>query len=262
MRMFVSLAVIGVLLCGNTTSAATVTYSQSPTYQHLATMMGQYWDAPSVLDLLTPGYISVGRGRHGMPGSSAWRGSMRSLLAFDLTGIPDASTIDAVTLQMTIYGYEDAGSTPPLIEVHEIAASTTMVESEVSWPNVRAATPWATAGGDYLSAVLSSASGDASPSPGEVVSFSSTPSFALAAQGASNAGSPLELILLSPDAEADTGTQQRWHHFADDIHSNASWRPRLTVEYTVIPEPSTLVVCSSLTLCGIVIGWRRRRKAA
>ena len=238
-----SVVIEGVEQEGQTLLAASVVeYSESDSYEHLGTMIGQNWTDPVIPGLHASGtYISAGRGRHADPPQSGRFGAIRSVLAFDLTGIPDGSTLDSLSLQMTIVGYEDSGSTPPVVALHEISGSATMVDGEVTWANARTGVPWSAPGGDYLSTVLSSGSADASPSPGEVVTFSSTLSFVSAAQRALDAGSPLELILLSQGAEDDTGSQQRWTHFASDDHSNPSWRPKLTVEYE---SPPHIVVIS------------------
>ena len=110
--------------------------------------------------------------------------------------------------------------------------------------------------------MLASAVGTASPSLGDTLSFGSSTGFISAAQGALDSSSPLELILLSPTAEA--ASSQHQYRFASDDYATQSYRPKLSVAYstTVIPEPSSVVSWIGLSLCGLFFTWRRRRRVA
>ena len=106
-----------------------VTYSQSPAYDHLGNGIWQNDPNMGYYTLGVDPLIRVGRARHN-PFAGSLLGNVRGLLAFDLTGIPAGATIDSVSLTMTINNYSNVGTTPPIIELHEIAGSTTMLENE------------------------------------------------------------------------------------------------------------------------------------
>jgi hypothetical protein len=135
-----------------------------------------------------------------------------------------------------------------------------MVENQVTYTSWKTGTAWTTAGGDFSAAVLSSAGvvdsdGQNDFDNGEKATFTSTAAFVTAAQNAFDAGLPLELILLSPMAEA--ATSSNFARFGSDDATTAGNRPLLSVTYSVTPEPGSVglaILAGTGALC------RRRRR--
>ena len=191
---------------------------------------------------------------------------LRTVLGFDLTGIPGSQIITNVTLQMHVDSF-GGGNSPVVVEIHEATNSVAMTEgvgnsggggsldpNNVSWNNITSGTPWSTPGGDYSPLVLSAVS-VTSADGGQFFTFTTSSAFIAAANNAYFNNQPLELVLLAPASENFFGGFIRWD--SDDA-ATASFRPLLTVDYTLIPEPSTVLL---LALGGLVM-WRRRKQTA
>ena len=216
----------------------------------------QNWDQMPDANSGAETVIRVGRATAG-PGSNA----MRGLLAFDLDGLQGAN-IEAVTLTMTIADTGDGA--PGAVELHEVTAALPMTEGTgtitvtgdgVTWNTIDGTNAWATAGGDFSSTVLSSVPGaGSSGASGDMHVYGSSDAFVAATQAAVDAGSALELILISPSSEAG-GAQAFWRYASDD-HATAGYRPMLEIYYT-IPEPGS---CLLLVLGGVALLAIRRRK--
>lgn len=188
-------------------------------------------------------------------------GNIRTVLGFDLSAIPAGSQITAVSLLMTV---NNTGSGSPAglgtIEVHEVVPNNTavnnMVENQVSWAAWQTGSNWTTPGGDFGPTLTSGSVVDTGTigtfTNGEQASFASTAAFVTAAQNALNAGLPLELILLSPTAEAAAGSN--FARFGSDGATTAGNRPLLSIEY--VPEPGA----SALLLVAAGAFLRRRRE--
>jgi hypothetical protein len=174
----------------------------------------------------------------------------RSYLGFDLTGIPMGAFITNVTLALTIVDSGGPFNTGTrAIELHEITAAGPINES-LTWNGYDGVNNWVTPGGDFAAAVLSSRSDNISSG---VQTWLSTPAFVAAAQSALSGDGRLEMILLSPTAEAETFSYRGWAQNEDGTVAN---RPLLSVEYTLVPEPT------SAALLGLGALLLLRRKAA
>jgi hypothetical protein len=68
------------------------------------------------------------------------------------------------------------------------------------------------------------------------------------------------LLILSAAAEANGGNIQNFFMFASDDHPDVSLRPQLTVEFTLVPEPSGLVTVALGVATAIAAGGFRRRR--
>jgi hypothetical protein len=229
-------------------SAATISFQQgvspSSSYSHLGQDFRGKDNQVNTGNVMSVGYQSGGVLQ------------IRGILGFDLSAIPAGATIDSITLVMTV-AETGAGSVTNLgsIELREVipngTAANNMVEGQTNWTFWKTDTAWTTPGGDFGN-ILASAPVD-SFTNGQTVIFSSSLLIA-AAQASFNAGSPLELILIAPTAEAGSGTHLV--RFGSDDNANTSYRPLLTVDYT-IPEPSS---AGLLSLAVVGIFARRKRR--
>lgn len=178
---------------------------------------------------------------------------MRAIFSWDLSeGFGPGLTFEDISLTLTV----GSGSSNAIImDIFELTpggnVNNTFLESEATWNNYAAGTPWNTAGGDFGSTVLSSANSSGRTSTGDKVTFASTPDFVAAAQSAYDDGRMFQFIIVS-----QTETSANLMRF-DDNTSSAANRPLLTV--TAIPEPSTYAAIFALSALGLVI--LRRRKA-
>ena len=141
----------------------------------------------------------------------------RSLLRFDLSGVPAGATITSAVLTLTatdLFG----GNPGEAMSVYRLTQLWT--EGGVTWNRYDGVTPWATAGGDFDGTVW--ASSTANPGSGQPVLWDIT---ALAQTWASNTFANHGLILIN------AGTLNGLH-FASKENGNASYRPYLALSYT------------------------------
>ncbi len=186
---------------------------------------------------------------------------LRSALSFDLAALPDLTQIDSVTLTVRAdRDHADSTSGNYGLDLQELTRS--FVESEVTWASYSMGNNWTTPGGDFNSTVLSHV--DANPysfvTDGPSYTFSSGAAFVQAAQDAYDNDESLDLILRSLGAEGLATYVQANFYVRSDEYATASNRPKLTVNYSIIPEPSTLVLLGIGSLVALAVGIRRRRR--
>jgi hypothetical protein len=191
-----------------------------------------------------------------VPGPTAFR----SLEAFPLTGIPAGSTINSVTLTLTIRGnpVSNVLNNTYTYNLHELVGSAT--EAGATWNNRDTTGPvaWTTPGGDYFPTVLSSF--DANPSvqvAGNTFVFSSSAAFVAAAQAALDGSGTLYMLAIAPVSEVASGETRI--NFASDDFATVAFRPLLTVDYTPIPEPSAILLFG-VGIVGLAGYVRHKRK--
>ena len=213
-------------------------------YQHLGTQLTAGNPDHNIGNLAT---MSVGR--H----SSVSLDKLRSVLGWDLSAIPQGAVITGASLTLTpdsLVGSPDVGD----VELWSLVTDQPMVESQVTWNEIRSDLDWATPGGDdNLGMLLATTPWLTSETDLDPRVFS-TPALVDAVQDALDQGVPLEMLLRSPAAEAISGSSNfiRWH--SDDATTSA-YRPLLTITY--IPEPSGAMLLALAALAGLMC--RRRR---
>ena len=151
---------------------------------------------------------------------------MRGALSFPLTAIPADSLITAVSLDLTTAsqgGQDTLGG----LELHALTG--TPAESSVTWQTRSGTTAWTTPGGDFLSPALASLPAFDATLTGVTRNFATSPLFVDAVQGALDAARPLDLLVRSASAEAQTAN--RFVRFASDDDATLAFRPRLHVTY-------------------------------
>ncbi|MDY0165364.1 MAG: DNRLRE domain-containing protein [Thermoguttaceae bacterium] len=175
--------------------------------------------------------------------------AIRSVLGWDLSAIPEGSTITGASLTLNSSTVSGQLSNIGTIELRSLTNAVAMIENEVTWDLIRTGTDWDTPGGDYDSSVLLGMI-----TPAENATFvMSTDELVGAVQSALDGKGVLEMILLAPDAEA-LGTVNFLRFHSDDA-STLALRPLLTVTY--IPEPSAVMLLALAAVASLM--FRRRR---
>ena len=183
---------------------------------------------------------------------------LRGLMAFGLDEIPPLSTIDDVTLELTIkrtdirgVGFGDIG-----LYLTDPSITETMVEEQATWNLINTGNPWPTGGGDPTT-LLSSIPEFGNEAVGTVKTFASTAALVAAAQAALDGGSTLNMVVMAPDAEALN--QRNFMGYYSDNEALLGKRPKLTIAFTLIPEPSTIGLLLAALASLAAVRFRRRK---
>jgi hypothetical protein len=178
----------------------------------------------------------------------------RSLIQFDLSSLPTGESVQSATL--TLYSrFEDGkgnygGAT---MGVYRLAHPWS--ESQATWNISATATPWVTAGGDFVGTtgvqmVSPYATSNAQPSGDYVpVTWDIT---TLANEWYTGQHANNGLLLMSGQGNNLCFWSREYN---DGVHPTGYWAPQLNV--TLTPEPATLTL---LALGGAAVVARRRKK--
>lgn len=174
---------------------------------------------------------------------------LRSTLAFDLNNpLLTGATINSVTLTLTVReadtGSEDTSLT---IALHELTNSFT--NDDVTWTSRNGTDDWTTPGGDFGSSLATVSGNPFTAVTGDTLDFSSV---ALASAAESAIGGSFYLLAKSTTEE---NTNRNLFRFASTRNLSSAEGPVLTIDYTPIPEPSSVL----LACLGGVALLRRRR---
>jgi hypothetical protein len=215
------------------------------------------------------GALSNGAGESFFAGKNAQGSTRRGVLAFDVAAnIPVPAVINSATL--TLFMSQAASTTARNIELRSLLADWGEGTSNATTGgggNGAPSTPndatwihqffnntlWSTPGGDFL------ATASAAAPVGGVGSYAwSSPQMAAdVQQWLDNPGTNFGWLVLG-----DESTSQTAKRFAARESIDSAVRPKLTIDYTVIPEPRSSVLC--LVAAGAGLPWqlgRRRRRA-
>jgi hypothetical protein len=207
------------------------------------------------------GNLSSGAGPHvysGLTGHQDDFNIRRSLLAFDIVGsIPAGSTINSaeLTLEMT---KKQAAAGPMLTGLHCLTsdwgegasvspagAGATALAGDATWLHTfSAGSLWGTAGGDFAVAASATLSVDALGS----YTWGSTAAFVADVQDMlDNPGTDFGWVL-----RGDEATEHSARQFGSRENGTEANRPVLLIDYTEVPEPSTLALLLGAGLVGLV----------
>lgn len=188
-------------------------------------------------------------------GNTAAGADIHALLSFNLSVLPVNAIINSATLTLTTAA-ADATSSNTTVQLDLVSLTTAFTASQATWNNSATGSAWTTPGGDYNPIILSSISLNPVTVPANTAStFASSTSFASVLQSAYSASSPLELMVK---LDNETGTTRNIFFFDGDGNTpTGTFRPSLTIDYTVVPEPATAALLGAAFGIGVLV--RRRR---
>ncbi|NUQ66220.1 MAG: DNRLRE domain-containing protein [Pirellulales bacterium] len=236
---------------------------------------------------------ALGGGAAFFAGKNSSNATRRSLIVFDLSDIPSGSVINSVVLDLVLAEVSGGGdSLVRTVDLHRLQGGWSegtsgwgqgpsgwgqgvsppfpVSEHPATWTyQSYDSDVWTTAGGDFVSTVSGSAQigtgvvgtpGDSSYRDQNVYTWISTQAMVSDVQGwlddpASNFG-----WLLRGDESVKSTFRAFWSKEAHiQKAAYALYEPKLTIDYTAVPEPLSLVMLASAGLTWIITRrtWRR-----
>jgi hypothetical protein len=222
------------------------------------------------------GTRSNGAGGVIFTGTNSSGSPRRGLIWFDVASvIPTGATIDSVQLSLTVAGVAGGGTDPfPYVtRIYPVTrnwgegtlgAGSNTAGSGQGFPTPTDGTsatwthafldsqPWTTVGGDYNA--TPSATASVAGTVGSSFTCGSTAAMVTDVQGwLNNPAGNFGWMVLGD--EVDVASFRSFH---SREATNAAQRPALTVTFTPVPEPSTLILCATAALAICVARLRRR----
>lgn len=190
-------------------------------------------------------------------GYTAGAVKLSDLFSFNLSTLPTGATINSISLTLTTASAD--ASTDNNVTLGLYATTKTFVISQATWNLASTGNSWTTPGGDYSSStLLSSLTTDPTTAlAGTALSFSSSSAFVSTAQAALDGGTALQFLLTVDPSTLTPGARAIFQLATDNYTGTATYLPTLTIDYTAVPEPTSLTLAGFLFLG---IAWRVRTK--
>lgn len=168
----------------------------------------------------------------------------RTLMKFDLSGIPAGQQIDSATL--TLFASTDFGGNLIGLNMDVHAVTTPWIENQATWISASTGNPWTTAGGDFDPFVY--ATSTANPANQKPVAWNLNSLVQDWYDGSiDNEG----LLIRSFEGNGLT-------FYANNLFNPDELRPFLAIEFSPIPEASSLLMLSvgSVMMLGAIVARR------
>src|SRR5262245_21338906 len=189
----------------------------------------------------------------------------RALLAFDIAGsIPSGSTIQSVQLTLTLQGVAGGDTTPRAIGLRRLVSNWgegtagagqggggtgngfAANAGDATWlQNFFGTTSWANPGGDFAAAVSGTAT--VSQTLDSPYVWASTPGMVSDVQAWLNAPA----TNFGWEVVGDEAVARTFRQFYTREAANAAFRPALVVNFTPVPEPSTIALTGFVVCAGV-----------
>lgn len=182
------------------------------------------------------------------------------MMQFNLSSlIPKGSTIDSVSLKLTTVQADGSTALMTLdVQLYQILRPFT---ADVSWTNYATGQAWGTAGGTGFQdrgALLSTAQISSKAASKTVLTLTNSTAFSTAVSTAIEGNGILYLQLALADVGSDLNRRILEVFSMDAAGINTQYRPSLTVQYTLVPEPSTGVLMIGAGIVGGLFLRKRR----
>jgi hypothetical protein len=196
----------------------------------------------------------------------------RALTYFDVSGsIPAGSTINAVSLRLSLYISPPAGNGADQLLLHRLTADwgettvgvgvragglgTTPGVADATWIyNFYTSSSWATPGGDFVSTPSGAITLNGIDNE---FTFSGQQGLVADVQDWVNNPSTNFGWLMKYDNEVDFATARGFWSGDDNVQS--IFRPLLTIDFTAVPEPHTCVLLGAVAIVAYASRFRRKR---
>jgi hypothetical protein len=234
-----------------------------------------------------PNAASNGVGDHFAAGTQGSASALRrGLVRFDLTGLPPSIQVDRVALELTFQGPTNMETQSRVVSLHRLLADwgegtsnagpggtpgagngANASTGDATWRYRFFDTqPWTS----YNPAVTTSGGGDFASDPSAAATVGIDPGV-LVVWETIRSGAPSGLIADVEAWLADAASNFGWllkgdesvsrtaRRFYSKDEANAAFHPRLVVDYTIIPEPATLMMVAAGGLA-LATALRRMRR--
>ncbi len=150
----------------------------------------------------------------------------RSILEFDISGIPSGVSISGATL--SLYSYSDSYDGGGGLEAYKLAR-TDWIEGQAAWNIYKTSSSWTAVGGDYVTS---------NPSGANLTAGTGWKNFNILAiaQDAYDNSNPVE-VLIRVKRESYDGYDRRNYFYSKEYSVDASLRPKLVITYGVDTAP-------------------------
>lgn len=157
----------------------------------------------------------------------------RTLFSFGLDYIPEGATITDVELELTVKRVDGPATHP--IELRLTNPPQNLVETEVTYLLAATGVPFTVPGGDFTDTVLGTMDGITAEEVGQMKVFESNSALVAAAQAALDAGSLLQLGMISPGIE-EANVRNFYGFYSDDGPLSFSPLLRVTFDDGTTPD--------------------------